>query len=294
MAGRLRQVYRKTLQRPLRASIYGAFLAIQVLFRTIGFRLSRLLARGIGHVAATVLPYERRVAAANLQRAFPDWTDARRRRVRRRTFTHLAESAAELLFVERLAERVELTGADRLRDAAAAQGALLVGGHIGNWELFGVALARAGVPLSVIARRVFDPRFDRWMRGYRKRFGIETIVRDEPDAARRMLRALRSGRVLVMLIDQNTGVPSLDAPFFGYPAPTPSGAARLAARGTPVWSGWIRRTAPGRHVAEVEPVVLDAPDDQAATTARLNHDIEAAIRAAPEQWVWFHRRWTDD
>ncbi|RMF13541.1 MAG: lipid A biosynthesis acyltransferase [Candidatus Dadabacteria bacterium] len=294
LAGRLRQLYRKTLQRPLRTAIYGGFVAIQTLLRAIGFRAARRLSRGIGHVAATVLPYERRVAARNLQRAFPEWSESERRRVRRQAFSHLAESAAELLFIERLADQVNLTGAEALRDTAAERGALLVGGHIGNWELFGVALARAGVPLSVIARRVFDPRFDRWMRAYRDCFGIETIVRDESDAARRMLGALRSGRVLVMLIDQNTGVPSIDMPFFGHPAPTPSGAARLAARGTPTWSGWIRRTAPGRHIAEVRPVALDDPADQAATTALLNHEIESAIRAAPEQWVWFHRRWADN
>ncbi|MDP2700534.1 MAG: lysophospholipid acyltransferase family protein, partial [Candidatus Rokubacteria bacterium] len=62
--------------------------------------------------------------------------------------------------------------------------------------------------------------------------------------------------------------------------------------GAPVIPVFIRRQPDGRHRVEIEPAVPPPPDgDVVVSTASFNHAIEAAIRQAPEQWFWLHRRW---
>jgi KDO2-lipid IV(A) lauroyltransferase len=109
-----------------------------------------------------------------------------------------------------------------------------------------------------------------------------------------IFRALRRGDLLAALIDQDTKVPSVFVPFFGRPAKTPSGPAMLALkRRTPVIAGFITRT-PHGHRIKIVRISTEGFEGEAgvtALTARMTAAIEQAIRAAPEQWVWFHRRW---
>ena len=97
-----------------------------------------------------------------------------------------------------------------------------------------------------------------------------------------------------ILLDQNASrADGVFAPFFGVPASTSKGLAVLSLRtGAPVVPIFLRRTAGGRHFVEVEPAIPVPPDgDPINYTAAFNRGIEAAIRRAPEQWFWIHRRW---
>jgi len=248
----------------------------------------RVLGRGVG----ACLPYERRLAAAHLAQAFPECTAAWQRRTVGAMFAHLGETAVETLHMETLLRKSppQIDGLEVLQQALAkGRGAVVVTGHIGNWELLAAAVAARGLPVSVVARRIYDPRFDRWMQSLRAAFGIETIVRSDRNATRQLLMALKGNRLLGLLVDQDTDVPSVWAPFFGRPAKTPVAPAKFARRGVPVIAGWDRRLPDGRHRLTFTPVRL--PDDPPAAMTTINQRLAAAIAAAPEQWVWHHRRW---
>jgi KDO2-lipid IV(A) lauroyltransferase len=106
-----------------------------------------------------------------------------------------------------------------------------------------------------------------------------------------MLHALRRRGGLAILIDQDTRVEGVWVPFFGRPAFTPVGAARLALkRDVAVVPVFDERLADGTHRAHFEPP-LDLPADEVEATAMMTRAIEAQIRRVPEQWVWMHRRW---
>ncbi len=284
---------RKRLQGPLRAGIFYGFKLLHGIFRLVGPGIGRRAGRLIGRFAGVVLPFERRIVDENLKQAFPSLTPAERHRIRRQMFAHLGESAVELLFPERVlvAGRCEIEGLEELQAAlSTGSGVIVVTGHIGNWEILAAEVGRRGIPLTVVARRLFDDRFDSWMRHWRLRYGIETLTRDEPNAVKTMLRALRGNRVVGLLIDQDTGVPSVWVPFFGRMAKTPDAAARLARRGTAVFVGGAQRIGPYRHrltLARVDPL----PDDPIQATTILSAALQLKIEQAPEQWVWLHRRW---
>ena len=90
--------------------------------------------------------------------------------------------------------------------------------------------------------------------------GVPTLFREDPSGGRTLLRALRDGKALGILIDQDTKVQSVFVPFFGHLASTPRAAADLALRfGCPVFVGWSRRRGPKAgdgYVLEVEPVAV--------------------------------------
>jgi KDO2-lipid IV(A) lauroyltransferase len=127
---------------------------------------------------------------------------------------------------------------------------------------------------------------------FRRRSGVELITRRR--GLREILDALRQGRLVGILLDQNVSRgQGAFVPFFGVPASTSRSLAVIALRtGAPVLPVFIRRQPDGRHRVEIEPALAAPPDgDVVAFTASFNGAIEAAIRKAPEQWFWLHRRW---
>jgi len=110
-----------------------------------------------------------------------------------------------------------------------------------------------------------------------------------------MIAAVRRGGILAFVIDQNLRTESVKVPFFGRPAPTPIGPAKLAVRTEALAvPAFIARLDDGRHhVRFLEPIECKRGDDPVALTARITQDIEDQIRRAPEQWVWMHDRWRE-
>jgi len=169
-------------------------------------------------------------------------------------------------------------------------------GHIGNWELMGAAVSALGVPTNVIARRINHPRINDLVVRLRETSGVRTILREARDSAKLMLRALRRGELLALLIDQDVRVEGAYVDFFGMPAHTPTGAAALAKRtGSLFVAASIQRIAPGRHLVRAVPIeIADDEDPERAiieATAEATAQFERWIRERPQQWCWNHDRW---
>jgi KDO2-lipid IV(A) lauroyltransferase len=161
-------------------------------------------------------------------------------------------------------------------------------------------VARAGIPNAVIAKAGADPKLNALAERFRASGGVTTLWREDPATARAILRTFKAGKALGLLIDQDTKVQGVFAPFFGRPAYTPRAAADLALRfGAPVVVATTRRRGSdpsGGHVVDVVEVPCDpaAPDREAEAvrlTAACSAVLEAAIRRNPSEWVWMHRRW---
>ncbi|MEN9799911.1 MAG: hypothetical protein RL653_3608 [Pseudomonadota bacterium] len=262
--------------------------------------------RALGTLAFRLLGKQRRLALEGLRSAFPGMPEVERGALARACFRHLGQSAFELACVKQLerdaARHLEWPAEDRaVLQAALAEGrgVLFVTGHVGNWELLARTVARSGmVACSTIAKETTDARTTALLERFRGSAGIRTIWRGSDGAARAMLRALRGGELLGLLIDQDTRVQSVFVPFFGVPASTPRAAADLALRtGAAVVTGYCHRVGEDtRYRVSMRRLQLPLPSgdreaDAVAWTAAMTADIERAIREAPAQWVWMHRRW---
>jgi len=144
----------------------------------------------------------------------------------------------------------------------------------------------------VVMRPLDDPVVNWLIDRFRRRSGVELIAKRQALPA--MRDALRQGRMVGVLLDQNASrTEGVFVPFFGIPASTSKALAVLSLRtGAPVVPIYIRRGEGGRHRVWADPPI-PAPEtgDVADYTAAFNRSIEAAIRRAPEQWFWLHRRW---
>lgn len=261
--------------------------------------LSRLLVR-------LALPFARRDRSRSVDHlalAFPGLPRGDRDRLLKRNARHLADVLAEVAWLLHArpddVDRVcSITGVHHLFDALErGSGAVLVTGHLGNWEMLNARLATAGVPMTIAVRDVYDDRIDAIATRLRTRFGTEVVHRGT-NAGRRLFTALKKNRVVGLLIDQDIrDIPGVFVPFFGREAWTPSGAASLALGAKcPVVPAFVHRRADGRHLVEIGPP-LPIPAEGSSEerveglTAAATAAIESQLRAHPEQWVWMHRRW---
>jgi KDO2-lipid IV(A) lauroyltransferase len=153
------------------------------------------------------------------------------------------------------------------------------------------------IPVLGIARPLNNPRLNELLLKARQSPYVEIMQRGTRDSPRQFLTALKQGKALVMLIDQDLDVQSVYVDFFGVPARTPRVAASLALRlEVPIVTGFDRRLPDGRHVMRFQEVSIPAavrqdPEPDRALTQVLSAAIEAHVRAWPEQWAWNHRRW---
>ncbi|HKO55044.1 MAG TPA: lysophospholipid acyltransferase family protein [Thermoanaerobaculia bacterium] len=280
--------------------LYAALRLLQKLAGLLPLDALRAFGRFLGRLAWLVLLRERGRALEHIRLAFPEWSEAQRRDTIKKMFRHLGQSLMEILWLPRLddAARARLTqweGLERLQPYLdAGRGVVIFTAHVGNWEWLANAFGALGAPTSVLQRERSDPRLNRFITEVRARVGVQTIDRGSNASALQMLKAIKRG-ALAFVIDQNIRTDSVKVPFFGRPALTPIGPAKLAVRAEAVVvTILIERRPDGTHLAHVsEPIETRRDDDPVALTARATREIEEQIRRVPEQWVWMHRRWRD-
>ncbi len=288
------------LWRRWRRALYHLLACLVLgLARRLPTGAGRAAGRALARLAVRCRPREAARARANLALALPDRPAAEREALRRRAADALGENLFDGLTAPRWAARgfagVADDGAvaEARRLLAAGRGLLVLTGHLGCWELLGAYLAARLGGLTVVTGTVHNPPVDRLVNAQRRALGLTPVAREGD--LRPVLRALRGGGAVAVLLDQNTRVANVAVPFFGRPAPTPAGFARLALRtGAPVLPVAIRREGAGHRVVHLPALARPGGDGPEAVYSLLragNAALEALIRQRPEEWVWFHERW---
>ena len=280
--------------------IYRLVIVALAVLRRLPLSLLQKLGRRLGALGCYLASKERKVALENLERVWPEMSDKRRRELVSAMFANMGQSALECLALPRLLaddHPVSFSaGAEaRLRAALArGKGAIWVTAHFGNWELMS-AMAATVAPVYVLAKQSYDPRFSELIERYRRSWGVSCIWVDRPGHLRQTLRALRSGAIVGILLDQNVADGPL-VPFCGHPARTsPLIPGLVRATSAAVVEGFIYRSE-GRQEIEVSTIELPAVarvDEDALARALdvLNGTIERAIHRQPSQWAWSLTRW---
>ena len=277
--------------------------------RLIAGMLSRLptsVADGSGRSLARLarlIRLRRDVAEEQLAAAFPDrdpkWVTA----TSRNCYLHFGREVAEIarLFesgINAVSTTLRLDGgaSEHIERMKAGVGTIVVTGHLGNWEIAGAYLSALGVPAAAVVKRQSNARFDTWVQSARRRSGVEPVYME--DAARVLPRLLRAGTSVAMVADQAAGAGGDLVTFFGRPASTFRGPARLAlATGAPLVYGSLLRD-DGEYRMAIEPCNVFEGSESGPREGRERllteswvRRLETRVREAPEQYLWFHRRW---
>jgi len=271
-------------------------------YRHMPERAGYRLGSAIGTLIRRISPRHHRIVMTNLRLAFGrERTEGELRAIAAACYRHLGKCLMEFirmpsLTTEDIRRLVELRGAEHVEAALAeGKGAILLTGHLGNWEMVGARIAVTGYPLNVIARAQRDRDLTGYIRGTREVAGMRVLHQEV--AVRGSLAALRRNELVGILLDQNAGDEGLFVDFFGRLASTASGAAAFALRTRasvlPTF-GW--RNHDDTHTVVVEPPVPliqtdDRDRDLLENTARYTKIIEEKIRGHPAQWFWLHKRW---
>lgn len=291
--------------------------------------LPRPVARAIG-IAIGLAVYHlhsrlRAVGMRNLALAFPTMSIADRHRILRGEFISLGRQLAEFCQFpnytrENISNVVVYEGLENYERALArGKGVLFLTGHLGAWELSAFAHSLQGHPLWIVMRPLDNPYLNGLVERYRTKHGNRTVSKD--DFVRGLLAAMRAGEAVGILMDTNMTPPQgVFVNFFGVPACTASGLARIALRTdaavVPGFTIWDRKQR--KYVLRFDPALElirtghdrtnnDRTDndrwehertendhtesDIIANTAHFTSVIEDYIRRYPDQWLWVHRRW---
>lgn len=282
------------------------YLAARVIFASLShlpLPAAMGVGRGIARLAYLLAGRLRRTGQTNLALAFPEKTEEERSAILRGCFRSLGRelgffSKFSTANPEKLRSYFNTTGLERFEKAKSeSHGLILFTGHLGAWELTSFGLSLIGHPLSFLVRRLDNPKVEQMVDRARTRFGNRTI--DKLSAARGMVKILRSGEVLGLLIDLNTlDDEAIFVDFFGVPASTNFMVAKLALRNNtpivPIFAPWDEMQK--KFSLMIEPVIHpqgtgDEEADIRRLTTQLSQVVEDAIRRFPDQWLWIHRRW---
>jgi len=279
--------------------------AVIVFIRLLGRRRSAALAAWFTCLVAPLIS-ENRLGAANLAAAFPEKSEAERRRILRGVWDNLARTAIEYVFLDEILAGLRVHRLDKgpltatglenfLRIREDGKPALIFAAHLANWELPATIARRFLLDLtimfnvpknSIVAEDLMKMRNEMMGKLVPTRFGSAFEISET---------LAKNGHVGLLVDQRRPGSPLV--PFFGRPAMTSTLFAKLARQyDCPVHGvRAIRRPGDEFHLALTPPIELprdaDGLIDVGAATHRSNKIVEGWIREHPEQWLWLHDRW---
>lgn len=284
---------------------------IELLFAKLALRVIPSLSRPMLRRLARVLAHAAqrwggdrtcRVALANLALVFPERSEMERKQILRESLETFALAMLDVFWLARgTQEKISgLVQLDPTYAVLAKPGPMIcVTAHMGNWELLGMAVShQTGQPLTSVAARLKNHRVDALFNELRRVTGQQVVPRR--GAVRPLLKALRDGQKIALVLDQNTkpieGGVFVD--FLGRPAPVSTAAALLALRtGAPLVVGFAIPTPEARYRTlplvsiNREGLPTDTEEATRVLTQRIADVLSATIRQHPGFWVWSYKRW---
>ncbi len=243
-------------------------------------------------------------AVANLQRSFPDFTEAQCSGLAKQSVQNMFMLGVEVLHTTRLVRidtwrnYIELDNFRKTLELLMMrnQGLIMLTGHYGNWEILGYVLATLGFESTAVARPLDNPYINDWVFGVRERQGQKIV--GKKGAISEITHLLANGGVVGFVADQNAGSKGIFVDFFGRKASTYKSIGLLAMQyEVPVVIGYARRL-DGRFQFRVgtQDIIWpkdwkDQADPLRYITQRYTTAIETFIRDDPGQYLWVHRRW---
>lgn len=281
---------------------YGLARATLGLVEAIPLRVAAGMARQVARIYFQ-FSRRRRVAIDNVLRAGITTNPRTASRIARDSFEHFAltlvESArCDFLFKNdtwRKQVKVNLPPAVDAILNDPNQGLILGCGHYGNWEVAGQIMALRK-PLVGVSRPMSNPLTQELLRARRPQVRMRLIPKHDGDLLR-FLGILKNHEILALMMDQHSGSRGMAVPFFGIPAGTHTAIALLhLVTRTPLIFGVCRRVGLMQfELSASGPLNFTATGNKAedirSILVWLNTCLEQAIREAPEQYLWGHRRW---
>lgn len=278
---------------------FYAVCLLSLLAKALPLSVANWIARRIGDISYCILAERQKTALENINRAFKNTlTEARKKEIARASFQNVAVSILELFTIEKIkkdfSNRFEFNNSHYLEDEfKKGRGVVLAISHLGSWEYLSFLSHMTTRRWSVIVKDIKNPYVNGAIDALRRMTNVIPIPK--LSSVRTILKELKGGNGVAILIDQWAGDEGLWIDFFGEKTSTTSIPARLAEKtDCSIVSAYCLRKGVGKYEIFVEPPFrrdMQHPDWEVTVTKKLNQVLEEKIRAYPDQWLWGHRRW---
>lgn len=281
---------------------YLILQCVNIISNILPLGIALLFGRILGGTLWFIDKKHRKIAEANFKIAFPEKPDVEVEAAIKKTYKNLGMIVVELCRQHRLnrdniSKIIPRDGLEKVEELLKRdKGVIIIGGHIGSWEMSGFGISAHGLPMNAIGRPLDNPYLDKFLVSRRESSGQKIISKF--GGMRDVLRVLKKKECIGLLVDQNAGREGIFVEFFNKIASTWHTTAMLAMKtGAPVIAvssyredNYIRH----RFIVsdEIEVIKTGNDDEDMITNTRnFNKVLEDIIRQHPEQWLWLHRRW---
>lgn len=281
--------------------LYNSLMLLSRCIRCLPYDLVLFIGRVLGNLYYILIKKERNRAVAQMMPALGISED-RAKQLVRESFVNLARNVLDILYMPNLNEQnfnkyIEIDHLERMEKALAeGHGVVVLTGHVGTWEWLSAAFTLNGMPVTAIAKTQPNQEYSRVLDDLRATIHVEIFSRGTSELLAAG-RALKKGKILGFLADQDAGPGGAFIDFLGKKASTPMGPAVFSRKfQSPVLPAFILRKPDGRHRVIIEEPLRyedtgDTDRDLLNFTIRMTQILERVIRENPTQWIWFQKRW---
>ena len=205
----------------------------------------------------------------------------------KRSYTEIAKTLAEILLI--FTKRFDFSLVQGTFTPKTNKPKIFITAHFGNWEALAHYLAQHGYPMAVVGRRGNNELIEENItKPFRQMYGNTLVYKG--GAVKKLVKFLKEGKNIGLLIDQKAGNDGVVTTFFGRKCKTVPTVALLAKRfDVEVVPIFLARTKNGFKIIQKD--FKADPSDEVAFTQKLNDIFEEIVREYPEQWFWMHNRW---
>jgi KDO2-lipid IV(A) lauroyltransferase len=271
------------------------------LFSALPFRVLYVLSDFNYLLMYHVWRYRRKVVRENLEKSFPEKTEAERLQIERKFYRYLSDYMLEDLKLlhmsaEDLCQRMIYKNTEQYLELTEKYGGIIVMiPHYANYEWLigmGSVMKPGDVPVQVY-KPLKDKYLNELFKQIRSRFGGYNIPKHS--TAREIIKLKREGKNMVvgLITDQWPSGDRYWTTFMGQETAFLNGAERIAKiMNFPVFYCELTKTRRGYCEAEFK-LMTEAPKEtvEGEITDMFAHELEQTIRREPAYWLWSHKRW---
>ncbi|MBQ9488101.1 MAG: lysophospholipid acyltransferase family protein [Selenomonadaceae bacterium] len=281
--------------------LYNALMFLSRLVRLLPYGALLFIGKILGNLYYLIVKKQRERAVAQMMPAL-QISESDARKIVKASFVNLARNMLDILYMPNLNEKnlsdyIKIDHLERMRAALAeGHGVVVLTAHIGTWEWLSASFTLNNMPVTAIAKLQPNQEYSRALDDLRATINVEIFNRGTSELLSAG-RALKKGKILGFLADQDAGPGGAFINFLGKVASTPMGPAVFSKKfNSPVVPAFIIRQPDGRHLVKIFEVMHfedtgDADGDLLRFTEKMTRIIENVIRENPKQWLWFQKRW---
>jgi len=276
---------------------YLIVLSISMFLNILPRKISLFFGRLIGITIYHILPIRKKIALENIKDNFPNLSTEKQLKILKNTYIHFGMVLTDFLRTKRLNKnninQIVKIDTDTWKLLKDNNGAIIMTGHLGNWEYFLPTFGLNGLKFSIVAQKIKNSYLNTFFTKIRQVDNVEVIFKDA--GSRKMMKILKEKKYLGLASDQNAGKKGEKVKLLNIEASIPKGAAIFHLKTkTPIIVGYCIMNQKYNYNFNAEMIdcsKINREKDDAIYTINRNFtkNLERMIKKYPEQYFWFHR-----